>query len=185
MIIKTSRERYGRPREVVEKEIIRWSSGLSETEEEGTETGSVRVTGADGKAEQFVSICSVCGKEAKTPFKPNPNRPVYCSDCLEKLKAGTIKPPKIIKKPSIEKQAKAEEILAGMGIEFSETPQAGSGRSRQLPMRKEGKAPMVPAQQGEVSLSNLRLAPRRDDKPKRDVDPNKLKEELRRTLGAE
>jgi len=178
-IIETSRERYGRPREVVEKEILRWSSGLAETEdEEGSVSSVTRITGTDGKAEQFVSVCSVCGKQAKTPFKPNPNRPVYCSDCLEKLKSGEIKPPKVIKKPSVEKQTQAQDVLARMGIEFSE-----QSRSQAPRPKSSSKAPVVETNEKEVSLRNLKPAPRRDEKPKRAEDVGSLKDSLKRVLG--
>jgi ATP-dependent RNA helicase DeaD len=33
--------------------------------------------------EFHASVCSDCGKECKVPFKPDPNRPVYCQSCLE------------------------------------------------------------------------------------------------------
>ncbi|MDO8601669.1 MAG: type IV secretion system DNA-binding domain-containing protein, partial [bacterium] len=122
MIIKISREKYGRPREVVEKEINRWASGggLSE-DEEGNDTAgeATKVTSSSGKGEMFLSVCNNCGKEAKLPFKPTPGRPVYCSECLEKLQKGLIKPVKIIKKPSVEREAAGISALAGIGIEFS------------------------------------------------------------------
>ncbi|HII80192.1 MAG TPA: hypothetical protein HA261_07325 [Methanosarcina sp.] len=28
------------------------------------------------------AICSDCGAETQVPFKPDPDRPVYCRDCL-------------------------------------------------------------------------------------------------------
>jgi CxxC-x17-CxxC domain-containing protein len=31
--------------------------------------------------ELFVTTCAKCGKEAKVPFQPSDDRPVYCSDC--------------------------------------------------------------------------------------------------------
>jgi len=32
--------------------------------------------------EMFSAICSQCGKEARVPFQPRGDRPVYCSDCF-------------------------------------------------------------------------------------------------------
>jgi len=29
------------------------------------------------------AVCSDCGKDCEVPFKPDPNRPVYCRDCWE------------------------------------------------------------------------------------------------------
>jgi len=28
------------------------------------------------------AICADCGKEAKVPFEPKEDRPVYCSECF-------------------------------------------------------------------------------------------------------
>ena len=36
--------------------------------------------------------CSNCGKDTKVIFEPVPGRPVYCKNCLKKLKAGEISP---------------------------------------------------------------------------------------------
>jgi len=120
-IIEASRVNFTQPREKVEAEIIRWSSGFSETAEEAAALPprSPDAVGTNAKGDElFVTVCSVCGKEAKTPFKPNPNRPVYCSDCYEKIKTGVIAAPKIIKQPKAEQKAMAEDVLASMGIEF-------------------------------------------------------------------
>ncbi len=41
-----------------------------------------------GKAprELFVTVCAQCGKEAKVPFQPSNDRPVYCSECYAAMK---------------------------------------------------------------------------------------------------
>ena len=36
--------------------------------------------------EMFTTTCAKCGKEAKVPFQPSNDRPVYCSACFEKRK---------------------------------------------------------------------------------------------------
>ncbi|HYF52019.1 MAG TPA: CxxC-x17-CxxC domain-containing protein, partial [Planctomycetota bacterium] len=37
----------------------------------------------------FKVTCSGCGVETSVPFKPDPNRPVYCRTCyLDKKKSG-------------------------------------------------------------------------------------------------
>ena len=33
--------------------------------------------------EMFPTICAECGKETTVPFKPNPDKPVYCKDCYK------------------------------------------------------------------------------------------------------
>jgi CxxC-x17-CxxC domain-containing protein len=32
--------------------------------------------------EMFSATCASCGKEARVPFQPRQDRPVYCSDCF-------------------------------------------------------------------------------------------------------
>ena len=36
--------------------------------------------------EMHTAICANCGKEAKIPFEPTSDRPVYCSDCYAAMK---------------------------------------------------------------------------------------------------
>ena len=36
--------------------------------------------------EMFTAVCASCGAEAKVPFQPREDRPVYCSDCFAKMK---------------------------------------------------------------------------------------------------
>jgi len=35
-----------------------------------------------GTREMFSATCSQCGKEARVPFRPSGDKPVYCSDCF-------------------------------------------------------------------------------------------------------
>ncbi|MBQ2727547.1 MAG: zinc-ribbon domain containing protein [Clostridia bacterium] len=37
--------------------------------------------------EMFTAVCAECGGEAKIPFQPTSDRPVYCSECFAKRKA--------------------------------------------------------------------------------------------------
>ena len=37
----------------------------------------------------FTVNCASCGKEAKVPFQPRGDRPVYCSDCFQPQPRGT------------------------------------------------------------------------------------------------
>ena len=36
--------------------------------------------------ELFTTTCAKCGKEAKVPFQPSNDRPVYCSECYAQMK---------------------------------------------------------------------------------------------------
>ncbi len=44
---------------------------------------------AQGRAQRelFTTTCANCGKEAKVPFQPSNDRPVYCSECFAAMKA--------------------------------------------------------------------------------------------------
>ena len=36
--------------------------------------------------ELFTTTCANCGKEAKVPFQPSDDRPIYCSECYAAMK---------------------------------------------------------------------------------------------------
>lgn len=36
-----------------------------------------------GAREMFTATCSQCGQEARVPFQPRSDKPVYCSSCFE------------------------------------------------------------------------------------------------------
>lgn len=40
-----------------------------------------------GARTYHTAVCASCGGEAKIPFEPKDDRPVYCSDCFAKMKA--------------------------------------------------------------------------------------------------
>ena len=41
--------------------------------------------GRGGDREMFSTVCSNCGKECQVPFRHTNGKPVYCSDCFEKM----------------------------------------------------------------------------------------------------
>lgn len=49
------------------------------------ERGSQPYAGS-AERELFVTTCSQCGKEARVPFQPRGDKPVYCSDCFRASK---------------------------------------------------------------------------------------------------
>ena len=44
--------------------------------------------GDRGNREMFKTTCSNCGKECEVPFRPTNGKPVYCSECFEKMGNG-------------------------------------------------------------------------------------------------
>ena len=45
--------------------------------------GEAGGVGARPARELFSVVCASCGKDAKVPFEPRGDRPVYCSDCFQ------------------------------------------------------------------------------------------------------
>jgi len=119
-IIKVSRERYSNSLKDVEDKIYKWSG--METEESDYNNNAII---SDKKVKERISsakykvTCWSCGKETGINFEPDGRRPIYCHDCLDKVKKGQDMPlnfkPKIKNKPEITEQ-KAQ--LGELGIEF-------------------------------------------------------------------
>ena len=38
--------------------------------------------------QMFPAVCAECGKETEVPFEPVQGRPVYCSECYQKIRAS-------------------------------------------------------------------------------------------------
>ena len=49
--------------------------------------------GAGPPKPTFPAVCANCGNETMVPFKPSNDRPVYCSSCFDKVRAGTLETP--------------------------------------------------------------------------------------------
>ena len=49
-----------------------------------------RKNAARGPREYFNATCAACGGEARVPFEPKTDRPVYCSECFAKMRAGEL-----------------------------------------------------------------------------------------------
>src|SRR5688500_14219432 len=48
-------------------------------------SGFARGGGDDRPREMFDAVCDNCGKPCQVPFRPTTGKPVYCSDCFEKM----------------------------------------------------------------------------------------------------
>ncbi len=96
-VIDLSRKQYAIPVTEVESEITEWSGFINKAQsadgggkKEGS--GGRGGGGKESKVKLYDAICSSCGKTTKVPFQPTAGRPVYCLECLEKIKAGAIEP---------------------------------------------------------------------------------------------
>ena len=106
-IITSSRNLYCRSRQEVEDEISKWS-------------GMLQV--GDGEA-KYKADCSNCGKVTMVPFEPQEGRPVYCKECMFKIKSGELKPESgfIASRSSRQEEKVSTAPLAALGIEFAVT----------------------------------------------------------------
>lgn len=89
--IALSRQRYGVPREEVEKRINRWSGVMEEDEVSEEELRKVvlaapQATPPPKKKDMYQAPCTRCGKTAIVPFKPKEGLPLYCDTCLKVVK---------------------------------------------------------------------------------------------------
>ena len=48
-------------------------------------------SGYGREREMFSTTCSECGNEARVPFQPRGDKPVYCSDCFSKQRSGSYR----------------------------------------------------------------------------------------------
>ena len=55
---------------------------------EGSSYGGGGGGGYGGSREMFSATCASCGKEARVPFEPRGDKPVYCSDCFRSQGSG-------------------------------------------------------------------------------------------------
>lgn len=103
-IIESSRKNFARSRIDVENEINKWSTTLQTLE---------------GEAKYKVE-CTNCHKSTTVPFEPKEGKPVYCKECLTKIKSGDLTPEKgfIAPKSATQENSVAVSSLAALGIEF-------------------------------------------------------------------
>ncbi len=106
-IIESSRNLYTRSRKEVEDEISKWS-------------GMLQIGEGDAK---YKADCSNCGKSTMVPFEPQEGRPVYCKDCMFKIKSGELKPEQgfVASRSSRQEEKVSTAPLAALGIEFQAT----------------------------------------------------------------
>ena len=54
----------------------------------GYSSGGYSSGGYGRQREMFSATCSECGNEARVPFQPRGDKPVYCSDCFSKQRSS-------------------------------------------------------------------------------------------------
>ncbi len=160
-VVESSRKLYTRPRAQVEAEISTWASSMGEVE--GVETPPQQTKSREASSTRYPIICSNCGKNSEVYFKPTPGRPIYCSECLKKIKdeeASLPQKPKSVSGAHI-------QALAGLGIEFEETKEPA--------VREKIKTENKP-----ISLKNLRSPSKSPEQSKK-----ALQDAIREAMGGD
>lgn len=121
IVIKSSRELYCKSKEEVEREINDWSGMSLGTDIDSNSAG----------LEKYPVICSLCRLEKTVPFKPEPGRPVYCKECIAKIKSGEVKVEKGSENQIKHDESKFYKPLADLGIEFTQKDKNENNKIKQ------------------------------------------------------
>ncbi len=110
--IEYSRKTYCRPQSEVENNINSWSS---------TSGGTSIPNRTGGLTKMYPAKCVNCGKEISVPFEPKEGKPIYCKECLNKIKVGELKAGKGFYDKNQNEGPKPAEALAAIGIEYEQS----------------------------------------------------------------
>lgn len=149
LVIQASRRQYARPRYLIEDEINRWSAL------------SLNTVAAKESRKMYPAVCSNCGKTFQVPFEPEPGRPVYCKDCLVKIKAGELRPKPFV--PSEERDGNETPPIRRHESERAEPHEHQAIRPKTTGARFDGTPAM-----GELKLGDLTLS---ESRSKEDLNP--------------
>jgi len=147
-VIKVSRERYAVPRAVIEEKVIKWSEPV---EGEGSDTEER----PRSKKPIYEATCSRCGKKFTVGFKFDPNRPIYCEDCLELVRSGAATPVRSVA-PVIRSVA-LPPVAPAVVPSVAERPVIRSVAS--APVLRTAPQPQPQQPPPSISLSALKLPP--------------------------
>lgn len=114
-IIDTCRKIYTISRDQVERDIDRWSSSVP---------GAQNSDGEEAAPGKFKAECWGDKKQIYVPFEPIEGKPIYCKDCMIKIKNGELTPAPGFRLPR-DKNARpvvSYDALAHLGIEFTTEP---------------------------------------------------------------
>jgi len=170
-IVDVSRERYSKPVKEVEAKIARWSGIMGEGEDEGyIKKEVISGAGADkdkSSAKKNKTTCWSCGKTTEVGFEPDGRRPIYCKECLDKVKAGEDLP--LTHRPAAPiKQSKKSEVdqqaaLSELGIEFeggsSPAPKEQPKQTEQPEQPKRSRQPKQEASKSNVERKRVETPP--------------------------
>ncbi len=96
-VIRVARERYARPVELVEEKIRKWAMEDASVGQPLLEYKNSKEKSVESKPVLAKSKCWICQTPVDLTFIPDGIRPIYCVDCLKKIRAEVI--PKAVKAP--------------------------------------------------------------------------------------
>ncbi len=137
-VIKVSRERYSKPRDVVEEKISRWS-GMTTDEDDllkpkpaaEKETPLTRPEKTNntvkkssrnekpGDKATYNANCYECGQPTQVNFKPDGVRPIYCQKCFQEMREKLLKgdAKKVAMEEVLPAESKAISLKEALGKE--------------------------------------------------------------------
>lgn len=86
-IIRVTRERYARQREIVEDKIMRWSGhgdsiGSDSPENNESSPRAPKQSNQDNRKGKYTYTCDECKTEFSLNVELDPSKPLFCKDCL-------------------------------------------------------------------------------------------------------
>jgi CxxC-x17-CxxC domain-containing protein len=131
LIIETSRRLYAKPRAQIETDIDRWSSSVPGAQDDESSIG------------KFKAECLGCKKQIYVPFEPEAGRPIYCKDCMFKIKMGEMQAADGFRLPKNKNEVVVSyDALSSIGIEY--TPDTNTNKKSSYNQRMDEKAKNTP-----------------------------------------
>ena len=162
-IIGVSQERYATKRVNVEQKIAKWSGVTAgETaykEKEGDKRARLEVV------QLYEDVCWQCGKKTQVKFLPDGKRPIYCPECLQKIRAASP--------PSGSVRQGFAGGASGVGGGFVRTPVSEAPLQRQVfrqPVERQPMAEQRPRMERQPIERRPSETPRRPERRPERVD---------------
>ncbi len=152
-IIETSRRLYAKPRAQIETDIDRWSSSVPGAQDDESSVG------------KFKAECVGCKKQIYVPFEPDASRPIYCKDCMFKIKTGEMQAVEGFRLPKNKNEVTVSyDALSSLGIEYA----PGIQKKNSFP---QGKTEAPKFTQGHPSASSRQVSLRNPITPEKTSYP--------------
>ena len=114
-VIEASRKQYTKSKDYIETVI----NSVGSNNQEQKIISMKDKNGNMVETKLYSAVCQNCQKEISVPFEPKDGKPVYCKDCLQKIKIGEMKPAKGFYDKTLKDGPKPFDVLSSMGIEFT------------------------------------------------------------------